>query len=123
MTQRFHASRIFFGVAKNIHRHDRIHHRRIDRAQALGVFHAFQHPLFRLGDGRLADATRTEFFPHAKGGVDTEEEIVPGKRAVALHVHRAVGAMDIIEREACRNRAMGVSGVDDRERHQDRARP
>ena len=63
VAQRFHAQRIVLGEAQDIQRHHRVHHRRIDRAQPVGVVQALDHPVLGLLDGAAAHRLAAAALP------------------------------------------------------------
>jgi hypothetical protein len=108
-------------VAEGVERHDEVHHRREDRPEAVAVAGVFEDPLLRLADGRLADHLRPAALPHLQRHVELTEE---RGEAVALRELEALARhLQLLEGEAVRHRPSVGLGLDDRERHHDRARP
>ena len=78
----FHAHGRVLGIAQNIERHDRVLHRRIDGAEAVGVLHALEHPVLALADGGFADARETVPVPELEDLVGLDEGLAPAQPGI-----------------------------------------
>ena len=109
------------GIAQRIQRHDEVHHRRIDGAQALGEAGAFQNPMLRLADGGIANALRPALFPDFEDAVEMVEQ---HRKAVAFGQFQAhAGQQQFIQRKAGRRAPVRPARLHDGKRHQNGARP
>ena len=62
-------------VAQGVHRHDGVHHRRVDGAESLGVLEAIEHPMLGVADGASADLLDALALPALEELVGGHEEV------------------------------------------------
>ena len=120
--------RIVFGVAQAAQRDDGVQHGRIDGAEAVGHLQPLQHPLLRLLQRELAQRANVHRFGPVHHAIENEEEIAPGDELLAIpaQTQNRVGAAadeQLVDSLLRRNLLERLLGVDDRQRHQNRARP
>ena len=124
MAQRIHAQRVVLGEAQDIQRHHRIHHRRIDRAQAVGVVQPLHHPVPGLLHGGAADGLAAAPLPPLEQLVHAEEEIVPGEEGwVVMKSGAHAGQPEFIQVEPGGHGPPRIGRVHDGKRDHDGARP
>ncbi len=78
----FHARGVVAIVAENIQRHDGVHHRRVNRAQAIGVLEALEHPVLTFPHGDAADAGKAVLLPKLQDLVGVNEGLAPREEGV-----------------------------------------
>jgi hypothetical protein len=76
---------VMVGVAEGFESDEGIEHAWEDGAEAVGAFHAFEHPLFGFAEGPFAEGTEAIIFDEFMEAIEPEEEVAPGD---ALGVRR-----------------------------------
>ena len=119
--QGFDAVGMVLWITQRIQRHDKVHHRRVDGAEALAVAGAVEHPMFRLAYGCHADILEAAAFPDFEDFVDVVEE--DGHLSPAGQHELLAGFEELFNGEIVGRGAVDSDGLHDRQRHDDGARP
>ena len=76
-------------------RENRIHHRRINRAQTFAAFEAFQHPFARASEAHFAKWLPGRTLVELQTAVEREKDIPPGENTACPRRTRAVSAPEL----------------------------
>ena len=120
--------RIVFGIAEHAQRNNGVHHRGINRAQAVGHLEPLQHPLLRLAKRHRAQRADMHPLGPMHHAIKQQEEVPPADDLVPVPAQlqaRLVAAPDeqLVDSLLRRNFLEGLFGIRDGQRHQDGARP
>ena len=110
--------------AQHVQRHDRVHHRRVDRGQPIGVTGPVQYPLFALGNRLLANRLAAVPLPQLANLVHAHEEGLPGNQAPRARKRlRNARREQLVDREPGGHRPPRIQRLHNRQRHDDRPGP
>ena len=118
---RFDPVGMILGVAQAFERHDQIHHRRINCAEALRVARVIENPFLSFAEGLLAQRLRPAAFPQLEAAVDPLED---QRKTIAARLPEALARDDqFFKIEAGRHGPGPAERLHDGQRHDDGARP
>src|SRR5262245_54715872 len=108
-------------IAKQIERHARIHHRRVDGSESVGITGPLHHPLLSRANGLLPDTAASEAFPELKAAIQPQKDVTPCKPGtVATERNPTGGEKQFAKVEPFRDGTAWVQSMHDGERNHNR---